>query len=272
MSIRIMTQVWAHSQQKGSALLLLLAIADFADDDGEAWPGIPTLAKKIRMSERQTVRLRQRLYESGELELVAEGGGRGNTDLVRVIVNPDKLSQDDAVKGDTLSEQRVTSCPANHDNLSERVTDCSEKGDILVRKGDIAMSPDPSIEPSCDPSIEPNDDDDAGPREGEYVLAAWEANIGPINSPILHGALQELINDCGSPAVMHGIAAAVEAGAANFRYVAACARNQAAGNRRPFRDDQRPRKGKHDDYGDDDTPEARRRRYIPDDYADIILG
>ena len=40
MSIRVMTQVWDTSEQKGSALLLLLALADHAADDGFCWPGI----------------------------------------------------------------------------------------------------------------------------------------------------------------------------------------------------------------------------------------
>jgi hypothetical protein len=34
MSIRVMTKVWDHSTQKGSTLLLLLALADHAADDG----------------------------------------------------------------------------------------------------------------------------------------------------------------------------------------------------------------------------------------------
>ena len=35
MSVKIMTRVWAHSQQKGGELLVMLALADFANDAGE---------------------------------------------------------------------------------------------------------------------------------------------------------------------------------------------------------------------------------------------
>lgn len=38
MSIRVMSSVWANSKQSGNDLLVLLALADFADDRGVAFP------------------------------------------------------------------------------------------------------------------------------------------------------------------------------------------------------------------------------------------
>ena len=40
MSVKVMAHVWKHSKQSGLRLLLLLTIADFATDEGEAWPGL----------------------------------------------------------------------------------------------------------------------------------------------------------------------------------------------------------------------------------------
>ena len=77
MSIKVMTAVWECSNQKGSALLLLLAIADFADDDGYAYPSVQTLAKKARASERNTHYLLKHLQASGELEIRRNEGPRG---------------------------------------------------------------------------------------------------------------------------------------------------------------------------------------------------
>ena len=68
MSIRIMTYIWEHSQATGTALLLLLAIADNCNDEAEAWPSVPTLARKVRLTERQVQRLIAKLIQSGELE------------------------------------------------------------------------------------------------------------------------------------------------------------------------------------------------------------
>lgn len=82
-----MTLVWQHSKQKGSALIMLLAIADHADDAGVAYPGVESLAQKCRMSERNIRYLGESLAQSGELEIVLNAGPRG-TNLYKLKVNP----------------------------------------------------------------------------------------------------------------------------------------------------------------------------------------
>lgn len=89
MSIRVMTRVWEHSHHKGNALLLLLAIADHADDDGAAFPGIKSLSRKARVGETTCHRLLKTLERSGELA-IESGAGRiskyGTTNLYRVTM------------------------------------------------------------------------------------------------------------------------------------------------------------------------------------------
>ena len=41
MSVRTMARVWEFSSHAGTDLLMLLALADFADDDGNAYPAVP---------------------------------------------------------------------------------------------------------------------------------------------------------------------------------------------------------------------------------------
>lgn len=53
MSIKVSSLVWDCSGQKSGKLLLLLAIADHANEQGVAWPGIPLLARKTRLCERR---------------------------------------------------------------------------------------------------------------------------------------------------------------------------------------------------------------------------
>lgn len=97
MSVEIMTNVWKRSTQKGSALLMLLALADIADDQGYCWPSIPYLASKTRLSERQAARILHGLEGSGDI--VIENRRRGNDSqmsngyqLVKYISPPDKMS------------------------------------------------------------------------------------------------------------------------------------------------------------------------------------
>lgn len=74
MSIRTMSKVWESSQHSGSNLLMLLAVADFSDDDGIAFPAVEKLAKKCRMSKRNAQDRLRELSESGELTIFKNQG------------------------------------------------------------------------------------------------------------------------------------------------------------------------------------------------------
>jgi hypothetical protein len=84
MSVRTMAKVWEASKHAGSELLMLLAIADFADDDGRAYPSVPKLAIKCRMSPRNANMILAALRDSGELEIRHNEGPRG-TNRYRVV-------------------------------------------------------------------------------------------------------------------------------------------------------------------------------------------
>lgn len=84
MSVRTMARVWAESHHSGTHLLMLLAIADFADDDGNAYPSVPTLAQKCRMKPRNANVILAALKDSGELEVRLNEGPRG-TNRYRIV-------------------------------------------------------------------------------------------------------------------------------------------------------------------------------------------
>lgn len=74
MSISVMSQCWSKSKHSGANLLMLLAIADFSDDKGKAYPAIVTLAAKCRMGRRNAQYVINKLEESGELTILAQKG------------------------------------------------------------------------------------------------------------------------------------------------------------------------------------------------------
>jgi hypothetical protein len=87
------------------------------------------------------------------------------------------------------------------------------------------------LKPSTETKI--TDDDNARVRGDAAVFKAWAENIPGTMTPILSERLHGLTDECGEPAVIHGIVASVEAGARSFNYIAACARNHAAGKEKP---------------------------------------
>lgn len=83
-----MSRVWDGSNHSGAELLMLLALADYADDEGRAYPSIATLATKCRTKTRYAIVLLNNLSASGEL-LVLKGQGPmgrgGRTNLYRIV-------------------------------------------------------------------------------------------------------------------------------------------------------------------------------------------
>ncbi|MEO6767609.1 MAG: helix-turn-helix domain-containing protein [Umezawaea sp.] len=76
MSIRVVTWVWDHSPVAGTELLMLLAIADQANDQGrDSWPSIDNLAGRTRLNQRTVQRVLKRLEDEGHL-VIERGGGR----------------------------------------------------------------------------------------------------------------------------------------------------------------------------------------------------
>jgi hypothetical protein len=74
----MMAIVWAHSPYRGEALLLHLALADFANDEGTCFPSQKTLAKKARCSENFVRVAIRRMVKDGFVEILEAAHGRGN--------------------------------------------------------------------------------------------------------------------------------------------------------------------------------------------------
>lgn len=89
MSIKIMTHVWEHSPSTGSKRLVLLALADNANDDGYCWPSLETIASKCRLTRRYTINLLDQLEADGEIRRRRRvKDGKYTSTMYQVIVNP----------------------------------------------------------------------------------------------------------------------------------------------------------------------------------------
>ena len=74
--------VWEHYRVGGSKKLIMLALADWADDDGgRIYPSVPSIAIKVGdISPRHVRRLLGELVSEGYLEVVRRGGDGGPKD------------------------------------------------------------------------------------------------------------------------------------------------------------------------------------------------
>ena len=76
MSIKVMTAVFERYPNGGGEMLLALALADHASDDGtRVFPSVKALSEKTRQSERSVQYQLRRMEEAGWLILVGAGNG-----------------------------------------------------------------------------------------------------------------------------------------------------------------------------------------------------
>jgi hypothetical protein len=85
-SVKVMNAVFERYPVGGGEMILALALADHAHDDGShIYPGVETLAQKTRQSERAVQYQLRRMEKSGWLILVSQArGGRGNSREYRI--------------------------------------------------------------------------------------------------------------------------------------------------------------------------------------------
>jgi Helix-turn-helix domain len=83
-SIKVMGEVWDSSSAKGGARLVLLALADHANDEGYCHPSLARLAKKSALTERNVQFILRDLEARGEL-VVFRGAGRGRVSVYWVL-------------------------------------------------------------------------------------------------------------------------------------------------------------------------------------------
>ncbi len=131
-----MNTVWQKSRARGNGLLVLLAIADDANDDGLAWPSVARIAQKARCSVRHAQRHLKNLIGLTELVLKPRGGPH-LCNLYQVTIRHPDDSSDDRMSG-------VTECQGDKTG-GQVVTFPTQGGDNIVTRS-VRIRQDPSIE------------------------------------------------------------------------------------------------------------------------------
>lgn len=139
-----MTKVWEHSKAYGGDLLILLAIANYSDVKGRAFPSIQTLAERARMTERNAQYRLRNLEALGELKIERNAGPHG-THLFQIMPMGENIS---GVKSFRLQKKRKR----NNDLIEEKGENFSGvktfRGETHFPRGVKPISPEPSLEPS----------------------------------------------------------------------------------------------------------------------------
>jgi hypothetical protein len=121
MSVRVMSKVWeGYPGESGPELLVMLALADWCDDEGRCFPSIAALGKKCRVGRSQTQRIIHRLINGGLVAVTdnANGGAPGSSR--RYKINLDRLTGSENATG----RRNAT----GSENAPEGSQKCAERG------------------------------------------------------------------------------------------------------------------------------------------------
>ncbi len=195
-----MSRVWQNAPHSGGELLTLLAIADFADDQGVAWPSVAVIARKTRLSPRQVNRVIVELKKTGWLSVI-HGAGRHKSNRYKIIfgnagfellaepLNPDNMSEfPEGTNGRTSTTETLTPTsefPEDSEDKPEKetLTFATETLTPTSRNPDVGVTP-PTLLNHQEPSMEPPGETAAATHESDFIESfsvAYEKYIGPID-------------------------------------------------------------------------------------------
>lgn len=154
MSIDALDWVFRASKSTGSDRLVLLSIANHADENGaSSFPSVKRIADETRLSERAIRRSIAALRELNdpELEVTLEVFGRGRRNTYRVLMTgcqPDRVSKRQGGRAN-LSGGRVPTCQGEGANLAPPIRTVNE----------------PSVQPSSNRGPSPEKTEDPTPDQ-----------------------------------------------------------------------------------------------------------
>lgn len=141
MSIELMSRVWKSTDFRGTELLILLCLADHANDEGCCWPSYKTIAAKARTSPRWAMRCVKNMEELGYLTRDRGNVGRANT--YYLTIPPVR-------KGGEVSSPPNGAFPAKGVVPSSPTSDVQQhsRGEAQTTRGVVPTSHESSDEPS----------------------------------------------------------------------------------------------------------------------------
>lgn len=161
MSLRALTSVWDASTQEGGPLLVMLALADNANDQMVAYPSVPTIARKSRLSERQVRRILRDLEQAGEIKVI----GKGRNNVNKYLLTPSMATE---TVGAPAHEGGQNVRASSSSEPGQNVTPSADKPGQIVRargdtkpghgvRADMDVRASPDIAVSAEPSSKPSD-------------------------------------------------------------------------------------------------------------------
>jgi len=161
MSIKVSLHYWDQAAVPNhTEKLVLLALADWCNDEGWCFPSIPEVARRCSLTDRGVQKVMARLIETGHLRIEENAGrrtGRGSA-THRYYLLSYQAANGIANGIDSSTEQTEKDEPRSSfkgERGAQRVNAVQQRVNAVPPKGEPMRSPDPSLDPSIDPISPP---------------------------------------------------------------------------------------------------------------------
>lgn len=102
-----MSDVFKMSKSRGTARVVLLALANYSDERGKCWPSLGRLAKDSNVARRNVIKAINSLCEIGEVQRVGTKVSRNGVNVYQILLGgDDSVTRDDSVT--STSDDSVT--------------------------------------------------------------------------------------------------------------------------------------------------------------------
>lgn len=128
MSVHVLSWVLKHSDASGNERMCLLVLANYADDEGLAWPGLERIAHEMRVSVRTAQRSLRTLEAARRIATIPQGA-------------PDNRIRGDRRPNAYRILRGVTVGTPSANGVTEQV----ERGDRSRTNGVTGVAPEPSL-------------------------------------------------------------------------------------------------------------------------------
>jgi hypothetical protein len=199
---------WYDPELKATKMVIMLALADHSNSDGISYPGVTSLAKKARISERQLQKILRQLEASGDLRVEYNEGKKtssGTTNCYYLVKYRVKLGLERGVTHDTPSKKQGvnSTTPLKSQGVSP-----------TTPQGVSPTTPKPSLQPSVtdQPSEKKESTPNTEPTTSILVtsnpFSVWEKGENGLKPIKANGSKK--VESEGKPDTTAGVAAETE--------------------------------------------------------------
>lgn len=203
MSIRLMSAIFKSETLGPTERLVMLALADHADDDGRCYPSIARLRQRTGLSERAVQTNIRKLVDQGYIRIIP-GGGKGNPNLYFVSANPaadaPRTKCTPAADAPQTPQEMRPNPAADAPEPSRTTIEPSRGGEEGARATAVvdAPGPGPSLVSQLADALGFNDPKGKGwPKywaaaDAPLIAARWVTDLGLTEDEIVHVAIQNM--------------------------------------------------------------------------------